>query len=74
MKELLKSVSKQDEFVVVLSSTGRKFKVPCSEFKPNLIASPDFNKLSIGDYGMSLVLGDYECDGDFILDQKWEIA
>jgi hypothetical protein len=42
--------------------------VPWSLFKPSANgAQPDFNRLSLTDYGHTLQLGDYEADADTIL-------
>lgn len=41
--------------------------VPLSIFHPSGVSRPNFGRLSIGEYGHSVVFGDYEASVDFIL-------
>ncbi len=63
-------VNHESKKITFLKADFTRIDAPFSIFTPSGTASPDFNKVSLDDYGQTVVLGVYEAASDSIL---WDV-
>lgn len=52
---------------VFFRGNGTSLVAPFSMFPPNPVCNPEFDKLEIIDYGLTIKLGEYEAAVDYVL-------